>query len=97
MPFRGRLTCWFCNRVLTRSSGKTQVTPMIPAMPPFTILGTMEKPSRATAAGATVVVPDVAAAGAASVAAAAATSAGTSATVVWCPLMLAQWFLVLFR
>ena len=33
------LTCWFCNLVLTRSSGKTQVTPMMPAMPPLMILG----------------------------------------------------------
>lgn len=33
-------TCWFCNLVLTKSSGKTQDTPMIPAIPPFMILGT---------------------------------------------------------
>ena len=34
-----RLTCWFWSLVLTRSSGKTQVTPMMPAMPPLMILG----------------------------------------------------------
>ena len=35
-------TFWFCSRVLTRSRGKTQVTPMMPAMPPLMILGRRE-------------------------------------------------------
>jgi len=32
--------CWFCRRVLTRSMGKTHVTPMIPAMLPLIMRGT---------------------------------------------------------
>ena len=32
-------TCWFCSLVLTRSRGKTQETPMIPAMPPLITWG----------------------------------------------------------
>jgi len=31
--------CWFCSLVLTKSSGKTHVTPMIPAIPPLMIFG----------------------------------------------------------
>lgn len=27
--------CWFCSRVLARSMGNTQVTPISPAMPPL--------------------------------------------------------------
>lgn len=27
--------CWFCNLVLARSMGNTQVTPISPAMPPL--------------------------------------------------------------
>lgn len=34
---------WFCNRVLTRSSGNTTETPMIPAIPPFIIFGSSLK------------------------------------------------------
>lgn len=30
---------WFWSLVLTKSKGKTTVTPIIPAIPPFTILG----------------------------------------------------------
>lgn len=37
-PF-GPIT-WFCNLVLTKSSGNTTDTPIIPAMPPFIIFGT---------------------------------------------------------
>lgn len=36
-------TVWFCSRVLTRSSGKTHDTPIIPAIPPLTIFGTSLK------------------------------------------------------
>lgn len=32
-------TCWFCNRVLTKSNGKTHDTPITPAIPPFMIFG----------------------------------------------------------
>lgn len=32
-------TFWFCRRVLTRSSGNTHVTPMMPAMPPLITFG----------------------------------------------------------
>ena len=32
-------TCWFCNLVFTRSRGKTQETPMMPAIPPLMIFG----------------------------------------------------------
>lgn len=32
-------TFWLCSLVLTRSSGKTHVTPMMPAMPPLMIFG----------------------------------------------------------
>ena len=39
---RNLLTCWFWSLVLTRSRGNTHETPIIPAIPPFTILGTME-------------------------------------------------------
>ena len=39
----GWLTRWFWSLVLTRSRGKTQVTPMIPAIPPLMILGRIEK------------------------------------------------------
>lgn len=36
-------TCWFCNRVFTKSSGKTHETPIIPAIPPFMIFGSRLK------------------------------------------------------
>jgi len=32
-------TIWFCSLVLTKSSGNTTETPMMPAMPPFMIFG----------------------------------------------------------
>lgn len=32
-------TCWFWSLVLTKSMGKTHVTPMIPAIPPLMIFG----------------------------------------------------------
>lgn len=32
-------TFWFCRRVLTKSSGNTHVTPMMPAMPPLMTFG----------------------------------------------------------
>lgn len=36
-------TIWFCNLVLTKSSGNTTDTPIIPAIPPFMIFGTSLK------------------------------------------------------
>lgn len=32
-------TCWFCSRVLTKSSGNTHDTPIMPAIPPLIIFG----------------------------------------------------------
>lgn len=36
-------TVWLCNRVFTKSNGKTHDTPIIPAIPPFIIFGSKLK------------------------------------------------------